>query len=209
MGHLVYKSRLIQEDMYNPQPSSGMSSIAKKGAALLGVGAAGALAHAGTFGTGAKNFVDGAASAGSSMAQTAGHKVGESLNDASKFYGGNGTSSPTAPTGTPKHDVEQTTHNDSNHYTGAVDHNQQDDDHEGGFGLGALAGVAGVGAAALGLKGAKAFGQSDAMRNYKMGAAGHQTSAAGHQGLFRSAGLAQHNFKNRVGAAYRGFKTGK
>lgn len=206
MSHIFYKSRLIQEDMYNPQPS-GMSSIAKKGAALLGVGAAGALAHAGTFGTGAKNFVDGAASAGSAMAQTAGHKVGESLNDASKFYGGNGTSNPTAIPGTPKHETEQNTHADSNHYNGIVDHNQNDD--EGSFGMGALAGIAGVGAAGLGLKGAKAFGQSDAMRNYKMGAAGHMSNATGHQGLFRNAGLAQHNLKNKVNAAYRGFKTGK
>lgn len=207
MGHLFYKSRLIQEDMYNPQPSSGMSSIAKKGAALLGVGAAGALAHAGTFGTGAKNFVDGAASAGSAMAQTAGNQVGSSLNDASKFYGKDASTAPTAPVGTFKHDVEQKAHNDANHYTEDADH--QDDDHEGGFGMGALAGIAGVGAAALGLKGAKAFGQSDAMRNYKMGAAGHASNATGHQGLFRSAGLAKHNFNNRVNAAYRGFKTGK
>lgn len=209
MGHIFYKSRLIQEDMYNPQPSSGISSIAKTGAALLGVGAAGALAHAGTFGTGAKNFVDGAASAGSAMAQTAGHKVGESLNDASKFYGGNGTSTPTAIPGTPKHETEQNTHTDSNHYNGIVDHTQNDDDDEGGFGMGALAGAAGLGAAALGIKGISAFGKSDAMRNYKMGAAGHKSNASGHQGLFRSAGLAKHNFNNRVGAAYRGFKTGK
>ena len=207
MGHLFYKSRLIQEDMYNPQPSSGMSSIAKKGAALLGVGAAGALAHAGTFGTGAKNFVDGAASAGSAMAQTAGNQVGSSLNDASKFYGKDASTAPTAPVGTFKHDVEQKAHNDANHYTGDADH--QDDDDEGSFGMGALAGAAGLGAAALGLKGSKAFGQSDAMRNYKMGAAGHKSEAAGHQGLFRSAGLAKHNFNNRVNAAYRGFKTGK
>ena len=201
MIYKIDKIALLQEDMY-PQQPSGMSSIAKKGAALLGVGAAGALAHAGTFGTGTKNFVDGVGSAAHSMAQTAGHKMGEALNGASTFYGHPASSAPSTPDGTYKHDVEQKTHDDANHVAG--DHNTEDD---GSFVHGALAGAAGL-AGLVGLgKGAKAFGKSDAYRNYKMGAAGHQGTANNH-GIFRSAGLAQHRFGNKLSGAYKGFKNG-
>ena len=77
MRYRINKS-LIQEEM---------SPFAKNGAKLLGAGGAVALAHAGTFGTGVKNLVDGAGNSVAGMGQTAGHKIGTSLNDAGKFYG--------------------------------------------------------------------------------------------------------------------------
>lgn len=228
MLYTINKLALLQEDMYPQQ--GGMSPLAKKGAALLGVGAAGAMAHSGTFGTGVKNFVDGTANAGISMAQAAGNKAGEEMDKTSKFYQNHPDGTRQQVEAQAQHDqqvinhppkVEHTVHqpavvkSESNHQTQqpqVADQGKPEQNDDGGddFGYGSVAGVLGTLGAIGAAKGIHSFGKSDTFRNYRLGSKGYQTSGKGSVGgIGYKVGAAQHNTGKRFSAAYKGFKTGK
>ena len=186
-----------------------MSPMARRGMKLAGAGGVGALAHAGTFGSGVKNAVDGTYDAVKGMAQTAGSKAGSSLTDAGKFYGNKESAGKVAGGHT---DTTGMNHQQAKVETGAQDHaNTSADvdasDDEDGLGVLGSIGAATVagGLGYLGYKGAKSKAGKTIGRGIATGAkaAGHSTMNAA-----RTAGSGLNSTKRKLGAGFTGFKKG-
>ncbi len=177
-----------------------MSQMAKNGMKVGALGATAGLAHAGTFGTGIKNMVDGAGGAIAGGAQTAAHHVGNSLTDAGKFYGHQDT-----PENANSHQVQvnNQTHHDA---TKVAEHSDNGDDDSGMGILGAIgAGTVAAGLGYAGLKGAKAgnkaYQGSGLQKKVNSGMSNMKNSYnAGNNGMSQSGGV---NVMNRLGGVRR------
>jgi len=174
-----------------------MSQMAKNG---MKVGAAGAglgLAHAGTFGTGIKNAVDGGYDAMRGSAAALGSKVGNEASAAGHFYGGDDMfkNKESSPHSDVRQKVEHDAHKAS---TEAEDHDADDDS---GMGLLGMAGTAAAGLAAGGLA-AHVAGNGVAKTKQQAGnVAGKAWSGVKHGASATGHGVKNFGSATREGAA--------
>ncbi len=124
-----------------------MSQMARNGMKVGAVGAGLGLAHAGTFGSGVKNAVDGSYDAVRGAASAAGSKIGNEATAAGHFYGGDKMFQ--AKESAPVSDVRQKVEHDAQHASvdaAAPIDDAADDDSGigilGGLGLAAAGGIA-------------------------------------------------------------------